>query len=93
VRNMARRKKIPITDDVIIDLETRLAGTLKPIQPSSDLVQRLRERIRFPSPDEIQLRLRDWRRMFLVFGGVMSGMLLIITIARAFFHLFGRRHM
>jgi hypothetical protein len=29
--------------------------------------------------------------MFFVFGGVMSGMLLLITVARAFFHLAGRR--
>jgi hypothetical protein len=90
---MARRKKEPLSDDVILDLETRLSGTLRPIQPPSDIVQRLRERIRFPSPEEIQMRLKDRRRMFLVFWGVMSGMLIIITIARAFFHLFGRRHM
>jgi hypothetical protein len=90
---MVRRKKESIPDEVILDLETRLAGTLKPIQPSSDIVQRLSERIHFPSPEEIQLRLRDWKRMFLVFGGVMSGLLITITIARAFFHLFGRKHM
>ena len=90
---MARRKKEQLSDDIILDLEARLSGTLKPIQPSSDVVQRLRERIRFPSPDEIQMRLSDWRKMFLVLGGVMSGLLVIITIARAFFHLFGRRHM
>ncbi|HSM72695.1 MAG TPA: hypothetical protein VK851_14210 [Anaerolineales bacterium] len=90
---MARRRKEQLSDDVIFDLETRLSGTLKPIQPPSEIVQRLRERIRFPTPEEIQMRLNDWRRMFLVFGGVMSGMLVIITIARAFFHLFGRRHM
>lgn len=90
---MARRKKEQLTDDVILDLESRLSGTLRPIQPSSDIIQRLRERIRFPSPEEIQMRLKDWRRMFLVLGGVMSGMLIVITIARAFFHLFGRRHM
>jgi uncharacterized membrane protein YedE/YeeE len=90
---MAPRTKNSLSDDVIFDLETRLSGTLRPIQPSSDIVQRLRERIRFPTPEEIQMRLSDWRRMFLVFGGVMSGMLIIITIARAFFHLVGRRHM
>lgn len=90
---MVRRKHTTISDEVILDLESRLAGTLKPIQPSNDLVQRLRERISFPSPEEIQRRLGDWRRMFLVFGGVMSGLLVVITIARAFFHLFGRRHM
>jgi len=90
---MARRRKEPLSDDMILDLESRLSGTLKPIEPPSDIVQRLRERIRFPTPEEIQIRLGDWRRMFLVLGGVMSGLLVIITIARAFFHLFGRRHM
>jgi len=90
---MAPRKEKSLPDEVILDLESRLAGTLRPIQPSSDIVQRLRERIHFPSPDEIQIRLNDWRRMFLVLGGVMSGLLVIITIARALFHLFGRRHM
>ena len=90
---MARRKEEQLSNDMILDLETRLSGTLKPFQPSSDIVQRLRERIRFPTPEEIQMRLKDWRRMFIVLGGVMSGMLIIITIARAFFHLVERRHM
>jgi len=90
---MVRKKNTPLPDYVILDLESRLAGTLKPIQPSSDIIQRLRERIHFPSPEEIQMRLKDWKRMFVMLGGVISGMLLIITIARALFHLFGRRHM
>jgi len=80
-------------DEILLDIEQRLAGTLKPIRPSTDVVQRLRERIRFPASEEIRSRLGDWQRMFLVFGGVMSGMLVIITIARAFFYLVGRRHM
>jgi len=29
--------------------------------------------------------------LFFIFGGVMSGVLLIITVARAFYHLAGRR--
>ena len=73
-------------------LEAHLAGTLKPVTPPKDLVRRLRERINFPQSEEIVLRFRDWGRMFLVLGGVMSGLLLIITIARAFFYLVGRRH-
>ena len=89
---MARKKNTPLPDDVILDLESRLAGTLKPIQPSNDVIQRLREQIRFPSPEEIQMRLKDWKRMFVVLGGVMSGLLITITIARALFHLFGRKH-
>lgn len=80
-------------EEILLDIEERLAGTLKPIRPSNDVVQRLRERIRMPAREEITSRLRDWQRMFLVFGGVMSGMLLALTIARALFHLVGRRHM
>jgi len=88
---MARSKTNTLPDDIILNLEARLAGTLKPIQPSSDMVQRLRERIRFPAREEIVLRLGDWKKMFLVFGGVMSGLLLVITLARAFFYFVGRR--
>jgi len=51
----------------------------------------LRERIRFPAREEIALRLGEWKKMFLVFGGVMSGLLLVITLARAFFYFVGRR--
>lgn len=89
---MARSKKDTLPDEIILNLEARLAGTLKPIQPSSDILQRLRERIHFPDREEIVSRLSDWKKMFLVFGGVMSGMLAIITIARAFYYFVGRRH-
>jgi hypothetical protein len=82
----------PKNDEILLSLEERLAGTLRPIRPSTDVVQRLRERIRFPAPEEVALRLRDWQRMFLVFSGVMSGMLVIITIARAFFYFARNRH-
>ena len=90
---MSRQTKASPNDEILLDLEERLAGTLKPIRPSQDVVQRLRERIHFPDREEISSRLMDWKRMFLVFGGVMSGLLLIITIARAFFYLVGRRQM
>lgn len=81
------------SDEILLDIEERLAGTLKPIRPSRDVVQRLRERIRFPVREEITLRLQDWRKMFLIFGGVMSGLLVMITVARALFYLVGRKHM
>lgn len=74
-------------------LEAHLAGTLRPVTPPMDVVQRLRERIRFLQPEAIASRFRDWQRMFVVFGGVMSGMLVIITIGRALYYLVGRRHM
>ena len=90
---MARSKTNTLPDDIILNLEARLAGTLKPVQPSSDMVQRLRDRLNFPTREEIVSRLSDWKKMFLVFGGVMSGMLVIITLARAFFYFFSRRQM
>ncbi|HNB35991.1 MAG TPA: hypothetical protein PK414_07210 [Anaerolineales bacterium] len=81
----------PDTD--LLSLESRLARTLKPVTPSSDIVHRLRGRIQLqiPSRQEITLRLSDWRRLFVVFGGVMSGMLVLLTIARAFYYMSGRR--
>lgn len=72
-------------------LEAHLAGTLRPVTPPLDVAQRLRERIRFPQPEEIVSRFRDWQRMFVVFGGVMSGMLVIITVARALYYMVGRK--
>ena len=90
---MSRQTNSSPHDEILLDLEERLAGTLKPIRPSRDVVQRLRERIHFPAREDITVRLRDWRQVFLVFGGVMSGLLVAITVARALFHLVGRRHM
>ncbi|MEO5888030.1 MAG: hypothetical protein ABIQ77_10215 [Anaerolineales bacterium] len=81
-----------LSDDQLSALEAYLAGTLKPVTPPMEIVQRLRNRIRFPERRVIVLRLQDWQRMFLAFGGVMSGMLVVITVARAFFYLV-RRHM
>jgi len=90
---MAGKNTTPNPDEILLDLEERLAGTLKPIRPSTDVVQRLRERIRFPVREELVSRLADWKRMFFVFGGVMSGLLITITVARAFFYLVSRKHL
>ena len=87
------RSKSTLSDDQIYALEAHLAGLLTPVTPPTDVVQRLREQIRFfPSREKIALRLRDWQQMFVVFGGVMSGLLVLITIARALYYLVGRRH-
>ena len=88
---MNKRKKILTPEEELADLEAQLAGTLKPIAPPKDIVQRLRLRIRIPNRNEITLRLTDWRRLFFVFGSVMSGMLLFVTLARTFYYLAGRK--
>ena len=72
-------------------LEAHLAGTLKRVTPSGDLVQRLQGRLRVPDRSQITLRLRDWNKLFVIFGGVMSGMLLLVTLARAFYYLAGSK--
>ena len=75
------------------ELEASLAGTLKRITPRDDYVKRLRRHIHFPQREEIATRLQDWRRLILVLGGVVSGTLIIITIARALYHLLGKKHL
>ncbi len=79
-------------DDAQIDaIEGRLAGTLRRVKPRREFVQRLRAHIHLPERNEIVLRLQDWERLAVVFGGVLSGAVVILTIARAMYHLFGRR--
>ena len=85
------RSRTVLSEDQMMALEAHLAGTLKPVIPPLEVVQRLRERIHFPQPEEIVSRFRDWQRLFVVLGGVMSGMLIIITVARALYYLVGRR--
>jgi len=80
-----------LSPENIESLEAHLAGTLRPVSPSKDFVHQLRNRIRLPERSIIVSRLRDWNRLFLVFGSVMSGMVVLITIARALYYLFGRR--
>jgi hypothetical protein len=88
---MIKRTSMNNSDSHLTTIEEYLAGTLKPVAPRQDFVQRLRGRIHLPPREEIAVRLRDWRRLFWVFGGVISGALVLLTIARALFHLFGRK--
>ena len=88
---MTKRKTNSTYVEDLDILEAHLAGTLKPVKPPKDIIQRLRERVRMPDRNEITLRLSDWLRLFFVFGGVISGMLLLITLARAFYYLTGRK--
>jgi len=73
-------------------LEAQLDGMLRPIAPPSELLLRLRGRLRFPERSVIISRIRDWQTLMLVLGGALSGGLVVLTLARALFHLVGRRH-
>jgi hypothetical protein len=72
-------------------LEARLAGTLRPVSPPQELLLRLRGRIHFPDRSQIADRLRNWQTLMLVLGGVISGAVVLLTFARALYHVFGRR--
>jgi len=88
---MPRRKSSPPPAETFTELEAHLAGTLRPVAPPRDFVQRLRERVHMPEPRLIAERIASWRFFFVAIGGVISAMLLVITVARALFHLMGRR--
>jgi hypothetical protein len=88
---MTKRKQTHTPEEDIQFLEAHLAGTLKPVAPPRKIIQRLNMRMRMPNREEINLRFSDWRRLVVVFGGVISGMLLLITVARALYYLAGRR--
>ena len=90
---MNANQTFPSQDDDLQSLETHLSRTLKRVPPPSGLVERLRGRVQMPTRSEITLRLTDWRKLFVVFGGVMSGMLLLVTLARMFYYFVGRREM
>ncbi len=80
-------------DSAQIDaIEGRLAGTLRRVTPRREFVQRLRDHIHLPERNQIVVRLHEWERLIMVFGGVLSGGVVILTVARAMYHLFGRRH-
>lgn len=89
---MSKRQDKPSLENLEF-LEAHLAGTLRPVAPPRDFVQRLRARVRLPEREVIVSRLRDWNRLFLVFGSVMSGMLIVITVARALYYMVWRRKM
>lgn len=72
-------------------LESHLAGTLKPVSTPSVVTHRLKRRIRLPQRAEIVTRFNTWRSLIIALGGTLSGLLLIITVARALYHLVGRR--
>lgn len=85
-------KTLSPQDTDLQSLETHLSRTLKRVPPPRDMLERLRGRIQMPTRSEIKLRLRDWRQLLFIFGGVMSGMLVIVTLARAFYYFAGRRN-
>ncbi len=72
-------------------IEGRLAGTLRRVVPPPGFVTRLRGHIHVPERTEIAMRLYEWERLLVIFAGILSGAVAVLTVARAMYHLFGRR--
>lgn len=87
---MNSRKDSQTSDD-FQDIEKRLAGTLKLVSPPVELVRRLNRQVHLPSREKMGALSADWNRLFLVVAGVLSGGLLILTIARTMYYFIGRR--
>ena len=85
------KRNATLSENQLYALEAHLAGTLKPVTPPREVVQRLRQRINSAQTRRIVSSLRDWQTMFLVFGGVMSSLLTLITIGRALYYFVGKK--
>jgi hypothetical protein len=72
-------------------LEARLAGTLRPVQPTREHIHRMRSRVRFSGPRVLSRRLADWEYLLIVVGGVASVTVFLVTVARFVFNLMTRR--
>ncbi len=88
---MTERDPTQFSEDEFSALESRLAGALRPIRPPQDSIRKLRARIQFPTREELARRLGDWRRLFFALAAVLTGMMALVTLARALYYLTGRR--
>lgn len=69
-------------------LENDLSSFLKPVRPSKQYITKMRDRIHFQPTMELRNPLAENRKLLYTLGGVLTGSLLLITVARAFFFLF-----
>ena len=84
------KKRIELAKDQVDTLEKTLSGTLKPVHPPADVMQRLKNRIGSLEPHHIAKRLTNWELWIISVGSVMSVAMVILTIARAIFYFFRR---
>jgi hypothetical protein len=69
-------------------LENDLTNFLRPIQPSAQYINKIRDRIHLIPKVELSNPLNDRRKLLLSLGGVLTAGLLLITLARALFFFF-----
>ncbi len=73
------------------ELEHQLKRALHPIPLPAEELERVRRRIRYISPVRVARGMFEWEFWFIVIGGLVTAFMLILTLARALFYLFGRK--
>lgn len=81
------KKSLPISD---LDVEARLQAAFKPIKPSHNFVSTVHKRIHLSPNIEVSRYAKNRNRLVVVFGSVLSALVLLITIGRALYYLTGR---
>jgi hypothetical protein len=79
-----------VRNDGISFLESQLAETLKPVNPSHNFVSTTRKRLNFASPVVVAQRMTDTHFLIIALISVLSIGLIIFTSARALFYFLGR---
>ncbi len=86
---MKARKRTPLT---VENLESRLSETYQAVKPGHHLMNKIKSRIKLAPPTIVAQRMTNPNQFLLIIGSVVSGMILIITIARAFYYLSGGKN-
>ncbi len=73
------------------DLERQLKWALRPIPLPAEELERVRQRIRYTPSVRVARRMLEWEFWFIMVGGVVTAFILILTLARALFYLFGKK--
>lgn len=73
------------------DLEHQLKRALRPIPLPAEELERVRRRIRYMPSVRVARRMFEWEFWFIVIGGLVTAFMLILTLARALFYIFGRK--
>ena len=71
-------------------IEAYLDNAMRSVRPPEDVMQRLRKKIGQLEPHVIAKRLSNWEFTLIIIGSVMSAAMVIVTIARALYYMFGR---
>lgn len=85
------RQFVEVSKATFSTLESRLAGTLKPVAPRREFVRGLKTRIRTNRPPAIVSRLAGVHSALLLIAGLLSLGVLVALGMRALFTLLGRK--